>query len=71
MAMVRSGGSGPGVIAQKRMVAGHRMRVAPDHKCRSTIRNVFYATVERAVLDLAAHRHEAVMKLSGRFFLGG
>jgi hypothetical protein len=26
---------------------------------------------KRAALDLAALRHEAVMKLSGRFFLGG
>ena len=30
------------------------MRVAPDHKCRSTMRNVFYATVKRAALDLGA-----------------
>ena len=39
--------------------------------CRSTIRNAFYATVKRAALDLATLRHEAVMKLSGRFLLGG
>ena len=35
------------------------------------MRNVCCATVKRAPLDLAALRREAVMKLSGRFFLGG
>jgi hypothetical protein len=53
------------------MVAGDRMRVVPDHKCRSTIRNVFYATVKRAALEVGRLRYEAVTKLSGRSFLGG
>jgi hypothetical protein len=37
-----------------RMVVDDRMRVVPDHKCRSTNRNVFCATVKRAALDLGA-----------------
>jgi hypothetical protein len=47
------------------------MRVVLDHKCRSTMRNIFYATVKRAALEVGRLRYEAVTKLSGRSFLGG
>ena len=70
MAMVCSGGSRPGVIAAR----GWSQTIeceSPRSQMPSAIRNVFYATVERAVLNLAARRQEAVMKLSGRFFSGG